>query len=435
MVRRQPSLEEIQGWLTRAQAITGRTTGQGLSEAETIDQIRALEEAKAAMAAAQARLTAHLHATRVRREAAEGVQARRRGAGLGAEVALARGVSPHLGNTHLGVALALSREMPHTLAALTAGQISEWHATILVKETAVLSVEHRAEVDRQLAPHLASAGWGPRRLGNEARRAGYRLDPGSALRRVRGAEADRRVSLRPAPDTMTYLTGFLPVAHGVACKAALTREADTLKAAGDPRTRGQIMADTLVQRLTGQSTATGAGVEIELVMTDKTLLTGSPEPAHLVGYGAIPAETARHLVRTADEAWIRRLFTHPDSGSLVAMDSHRRHFTGQLRHLVVLTNDTCTTPWCDAPVRHADHPRPVRDGGPTSYTNATGLCEACNYTKDLPGWHATMHTRPDGTRILDLTSPTGHSQRSRAPDPPGAPDPITKRIQALLAVA
>ncbi len=431
MASQQPPLEEIQNWLTRAQSIAGQSGGRNLTEAEAIDQIRALEEAKAAMAAAQARLTAYLHATRVRREAAGGIPARRRGAGLGAEVGLARRVSPHQGNTHLGVALALTREMPHTLAALAAGQISEWHATILVKETAVLTAEHRTEVDRQLAPHLTGAGWGARQLANEARRAGYRLDPGSALRRVRGAETDRRVSLRPAPDTMTYLTGFLPVAHGVACKAALTREADNLKAAGDPRNRSQIMADTLVQRITGQATATG--VEIELVMTNQTLLAGSAEPAHLVGYGAIPAETARSLVRAADKAWIRRLFTHPESGALIAMDSRRRRFTGQLRHLLVLTNDTCATPWCDAPVRHADHTHPVRDGGQTSYTNATGLCEACNYTKDLPGWHATVHTRPDGTRILDLTSPTGHRQHSRAPDPPGAPDPITRLLSGLYA--
>ena len=50
---------------------------------------------------------------------------------------------------------------------------------------------------------------------------------------------------------MTYLTGLLPVAQGVAVHAALTRAADTLRATGDPRTRGQIMADTLVARVTG----------------------------------------------------------------------------------------------------------------------------------------------------------------------------------------
>ena len=425
----QPSLEEIQGWLARAQDVTG----SGLGEAAAIDQVRALEEVKAAAAAAQARLTAHLHAERTRREAAEGVPARKRGAGLGAEVALARRVSPHQGNRHLGVALALTREMPATMAALSSGQISEWRATIMVKETAVLTVEHRAEVDRQLAPHLTGSGWGDQQLGDQAKRIGYRLDPGSALRRVRGATTDRRVSLRPAPDTMSYLTGHLPVAQGVACQTALTREADTRKAAGDPRSRGQIMADTLVERLTGQTHATGTPVEIELVMTDKTLLAGSEEPAHLVGYGTLPAQSARTLVRDADQAWVRRLFTHPTSGLLVAMDSRRRRFEGQLRHQLVLINDTCATPGCDAPVRHADHPTPVRDGGTTSLDNAAGLCEACNYTKDLPGWTATVHTMSDGTRVLDLVSPTGHRQHSRAPDPPGAPDPVSRLLSALYA--
>ena len=356
---------------------------------------------------------------------------------MGTEVALARRVSPHQGNRHLGVALALTREMPHTLAALTEGRISEWAATLLVRETAVLSVEHRVEVDRHLAPHYGTAGqgsgWGERQLAAEARRVGYRLDPGSAIRRVRGATADRRVTARPAPDAMTYLTGFLPVAQGVACYAALTQAADTARAAGDPRTRAQVMADTLVQRLTGQAHATGTPVEIELVMTDRTLLHGSHEPAVLPGYGTIPAETARELIRDADQAWIRRLYTHPTSGSIVALDTRRRLFTGQRRHQILLTNPTCATPGCDAPARHADHVTPASQGGQTTTTNGAGLCEACNYTKDLPGWHTTLITRSDGTRILDLTTPTGHRHRSRPPDPPGAPDSTTRLLRHLVA--
>ncbi len=434
----QPSLEDLQDWRAHAALLDG----DGLSEAEAIETIRALEELKAAAAAAQARVTTGLYDQRSRREAAANVPARDRCRGLAAEVGLARRVSPHQGNTHLGVALALTREMPHTLAALASGRLSEWAATVLVRETAVLSAEHRAEVDHQLAAQLDDPdgyGWGPRRWGNEARRIGYRLDPGSAIRRTRKAHTDRRVSLRPAPDAMTYLTALLPVAQGVACHAALAREADTVRATGDseqdrgarPRGRGQVMADTLVERLTGQSVATGTPVEVELVMTDTTLFTGAPEPAHVVGYGTIPAEIARSLVHDADRAWIRRLYTHPDSAALVAIDSRRRTFTGQRRHQLILTNDTCATPWCDAPVRHADHPTPVRDGGRTTLTNSAGLCEACNYTKDLPGWTATVHTRSDGTRILDLTSPTGGRQHSRAPDPPGAPDPASRLLHAL----
>jgi hypothetical protein len=233
---------------------------------------------------------------------------------------------------------------------------------------------------------------------------------------------------------MSYLTGHLPVVQGVACWAALAREADSLRASGDSRSRGQIMADTLVERVTGRATATGTPVEVDLITSDKTLFTGAAEPAHLVGYGTIPAEIARGLVRDADRAWIRRLYADPDRGALVSMDSRRRRFTGQRRHQLILINDICATPYCDAPVRHADHPLPVREAGETSGTNGAGLCEACNYTKDLPGWHAVLHTRSDGTRILDLISPTGHRQRGRPPDPPGAPDP-SSRLLRTLAVA
>jgi hypothetical protein len=427
-----PTTEELRYW--RAQTIL--ITGAGLGEAETLDQLRALEELKAATAAAQARLTAHLHTTRVGREAAAGIPAAKRAAGLGAEVALARRVSPHAGNRHLGVALALTREMPHTLAALTTGQISEWAATVLVRETAVLSAGHRAEVDRLLLHPVTGqypgSGWGDRQLANEARRAGYRLDPGSAVRRVRGAETDRRVTLRPAPDTMAYLTALVPVAQGVAAYAALTRAAGTAHADGDPRSRGQIMADTLIERLTGQTKATGTPVEVELIITDQTLFNGSNEPGHLLGYGPIPAELSRRLVDAADRAWLRRLYTHPQTGALVAMDSRRRRFEGQRRHQLILTNDVCATPWCDAPARHADHPTPVKNGGTTTASNGVGLCEACNYTKDHPGWDAILHTRPDGTKILDLTSPTRGHHRSRPPDPPGAPDPLTQLLKRVL---
>jgi len=426
-----PPLKHLQRWVLRA----GQIADGELTEAEVIDRIRALEELKAIAAAEQARLTAHLYAARQSREAAERVPAAKRCAGLGTEIALARRVSPHQGNRHLGVALALTRELPNTFAALAAGEISEWRATLIVRETAVLSAEHRLEVDRQLARHLTGSGWGDRQVANEAKRIGYRLDPGSAIRRVRGAEKDRHVSLRPAPDTMTYLTGFLPVAQGVACKVALMRHADSLKAQGDQRTRAQIMADTLVERLTGQAKATGTPAEVNLVMSDRALFAGSDEPAQIVDFGAIPAELGRRLVREADKAWIRRLYTHPDSGALVAIDSKSRCFRDGIRHQAVLTWDTCAIPGCDGPVRHIDHPTPVKAGGRTSSDNAAGLCEACNYTKDLPGWTAILHTQSDGGKVLHLTSPTGHRHHSRAPDPPGAPDPINQRVRELLSTA
>ncbi len=135
--------------------------------------------------------------------------------------------------------------------------------------------------------------------------------------RLGRAANERRVSIRPAPDTMTYLTALLPVAQGVAAYAALQRCADSRRGAGDPRGRGQIMADELVARIAnvpattpavppsdteiaaGHATALprGTGVEIGLVMTDGALFGTADEPPTLTGYGPIPAEVARQLMR------------------------------------------------------------------------------------------------------------------------------------------
>jgi 5-methylcytosine-specific restriction endonuclease McrA len=172
------------------------------------------------------------------------------------------------------------------------------------------------------------------------------------------------------------------------------------------------------------------------VLTDTTLLsTGTRTrteavevPVQLEGYGPLPAPWVRDCLRgTEAEVWLRRLYTRPDTGQLVAMDSRRRRFTGQLRRFLVLRDQHCRTPWCNAPIRHLDHPHPAREGGPTSADNAQGLCEACNYAKEAPGW-TTTSTRPGSTGRaagpgVETTTPTGHRHRTRPPLPPGPTRP------------
>jgi hypothetical protein len=263
---------------------------------------------------------------------------------------------------------------------------------------------------------------------------------------------------------MTYLTALLPVRDGVAVYAALDAAGATARATGDRRSRGQVMADTLVRRTTtpaaalvSDAAATDPGataVEIHLVVTDDTLLRGGTEPALLTSDPAgsntaadlISAPVARDLVREAATAWVRRLYADPSTGQLVAMESTRRVFDGNLRRMLVLRDQTCRTPWCQAPIRHGDHVRPAAAGGPTSLGNGQGLCERCNHTKALPGWSATVtatagsrgasavdHSGPPGARAghtVRLTTPTGHAYDSTAPpllglSAPPAPRPLT----------
>ncbi len=202
--------------------------------------------------------------------------------------------------------------------------------------------------------------------------------------------------------------------------AALVREADRARGSGDSRGKGQVLADTLIERVTGQGAAADVPVAVEIGMPAETLLGEADTPAHLVGCGPLPAAHVRRFLRDSEAAaWVRRLFVRPDSGQLVAMDSRRRLFGGQLRHFVVLRDEFCRMPWCDAPIRHVDHPVPHRSDGSTRGDNAQGLCEACNYAKEADGWHVQAGVQ-EGRHLLTVTTPTRHRFTSAAPDPPGA---------------
>ena len=101
------------------------------------------------------------------------------------------------------------------------------------------------------------------------------------------------------------------------------------------------------------------------------------------------------------------------------MDSRARLFPPGLRRFIQARDDTCRTPYCDAPIRHLDHIIPWHHNGTTTRNNGAGLCEACNHTKELPGW--SSRPRPGPRHTLDVTTPTGHTYHSTAPPPPGTP--------------
>ncbi|WLQ05282.1 HNH endonuclease [Arthrobacter oryzae] len=399
-----------------------------LDAARFIDEIRTLEDQKSALAARQARLSVAFDQLQRRQQSDAGIPADQLGAGVGAQIALARRESPAKGSRLLGLARALVTEMPRTLAALETGQLNEWRATLLVRETACLSAADRCNVDEELAPDTGTFdGAGDRGIVAAVRTAAYRRDPRSVTQRAAHAATGRHVSLRPAPDTMCYLTALLPVAQGVAVHTALTRQADSLRSDGDQRSRGQIMADGLVERITGTPGGI-TGIEIQLVMTDRTLFQGDGEPARLPGYGVVPGGWARSIIDRGGAApairdqafhtWIRRLYTVPASGELVAMDSRARLFPAGLRRFIEARDDTCRTPYCDAPIRHLDHVVPWHGGGATTQANGAGLCEACNHTKETPGW--ASRARPGPRHTIEVTIPTGHTYFSTAPPLPGA---------------
>ena len=150
---------------------------------ERVDQLDAIERAKAALAAVQARVTdafiaeeevvaaewrarareaadaGDFHAWRAARDegrrhgdetcssAAPAPGSRRERhrdrVRIVAQIALARRVSPSRASLLVRAEKSLVNELPSVLAAMEAGQLSEWRAEIVVRESAVLTSEQR----------------------------------------------------------------------------------------------------------------------------------------------------------------------------------------------------------------------------------------------------------------------------------------------------
>lgn len=117
----------------------------------------------------------------------------KRGRGVASEVALARRDSPSRGGRHVGFAKVLVYEMPHTLAALATGALSEWRATLTVRESACLDVEDSRLLDAEMCSEASALdGLGDARIAAKAKEIAYRLDPHAVVDRAVHAEAERR---------------------------------------------------------------------------------------------------------------------------------------------------------------------------------------------------------------------------------------------------
>ncbi len=133
------------------------------------------------------------------------------------------------------------------------------------------------------------------------------------------------------------------------------------------------------------------------------------------------------------KVWLRRLYTHPQSGALTQVESTRRVFPRGMRRFITTRDQTCRTPWCDAAIRHLDHLHDHARGGRTSLTNGQGLCERCNYLKQTPGW--TTETDPS-RHAAPPPGPGHHPHRTHLPlhrptTPPRTPTTASRTTRDL----
>ncbi len=260
-------------------------------------------------------------------------------------------------------------------------------------------------------------GKGDKCIEADAKAIAYELDPQAVVDRAVRAERERTVTIRPAPDNMTHVTLLLPMVQGVSVYASLKRAADTTF---DGRGRGQVMADTAYERITGQPADVPTPIAVNLVLTDETLLGGATTPAHVPGYGPVPAAIACRLAgdAIADErskATLRRLYRHPSPALWSPWNRGRGCsplvWRGSSRSGTTPVEPRIATPRSGTPTT----PHPTRTAVPPPPPTASARARPATTPRKHPGWR--VHTiEAEGQRhTAEYVTPTGAHHESHAP--------------------
>jgi hypothetical protein len=374
-----------------AAAALRRLAAPGVEPEVLLDCIDALERSTAALAGEKAAAIARFMDVEPRRYPT-GIPDGMKSAEAQLEMLLK--LSPTATTNLVGRSMQLE-QLPRTLAALRAGEISEAAAHAIADETAHLDGEHKRAVEDRLFPDAGTHT--PPRLRREARRAMAEIDP-ALLKQRHAAERKRRdVQLSPGKFGMARLSAYLTADAATAIYAVIRGHAKTLRT--DGRSFEERKADALAELILNPKKRPKPRIttQIRVVVPAGTALGLTDDAAHLAGYGPIPADMARDLA--ANGTW-RRLLTDPVSGEALDYGTTRYRPTAPLTERVVARAGDCDAPGClmpahDCDLDHVVPHRPDGTGGPTSEDNLRPRCQHHHDVKGLPGW--TVANNPDGT--------------------------------------
>ena len=440
------------------------------SEAQTAELtsiVAAVQQADAALAAAEAaRIRALARAGELARELAMGKPSRVREhdmalRSVAATIGVPARVSDRSMQRQIGDAERLAERYPGTLEARAQGEITRQHVYAIQDAAADLPDEVIPAFEAEALDRCRRDTVG--RVKAELEILAQRMHPRSFVERHASARERRDITTRALPDGMSslLLVAPTPVIAGIddrmnqmttvvidvrnAAKAAVGSPADDdarIPAdilATDIRTRAQIRADIAADiLLTGSPfadpTVTGDGpgtlgairAKIQVVVPALSLLkpdgdeNGHAEPADLVGYSPIDAETARAIAEACD-TWWERLVTHPVTGAVLHTDGYQR--TAAIDRYLRARDRHCRFPGCRLPAIRCevDHTIDYALGGKTDVCNLAHLCQRHHSMKQFAGWKVKQL---DGG-ILEWTSPVGTTYTDYPPTPGVhfAPDP------------
>lgn len=352
---------------------------------------------------------------------------------------------------------------PRVWQAQGAGRITAAHARAIMDAGDHLSSARDRDAYAEQMVGFAE-GQAVGRVGRMARRLAERMQSRSIDDRHRDAQRERRVWVADAPDGMAKLGLFGPAAlvHGVFDRLTAlaknvqdgTAGADAAEddsaapggypgegfglrpdgTAGEPgpaprrdgRTMDQLRCDIALDLLlAGIPTGHGVGDpardlgavrgQVSVTIPIFTLLGLDSTPAELNGCTPIDAATARRLAAVAP-GW-DRVFTHPETGEVLAVDRYRP--TAQMRRMLHVRDQRCRFPGCGIPAIDCDidHTQDAALGGPTGIDNLGDVCRRHHVLKHATPWHVEQL----GGGVLAWTSPTGRVYL----DTPPAPNTLT----------
>jgi hypothetical protein len=324
------------------------------------------------------------------------------------DVATALRLSPTTAQNRIDVARVLVGHLPNTISALSTGEISVAHATVIARETATairngLSEESIFRVEQTALAHAEFHT--PGQVASKVKTTIAKLAPEEFEEIVDRARDSRRVSCYPEADGMATVIAILPAEDAQTVMKSI--EAFILKRNSEDAPEWSVLsadmkrADALTY-IASQALSTLADevqphrrpITISVAIDLPTLMGLAENPGQLAGYGAIPASVARRLA--ADGNW-QRFVSDPTTGNL--LDFGREKYTPpqELIDYLLARDRVCRFPGCRRTGQSSDidHAQSWETGGETNPANLGLLCRRHHRMKTHGGWN--LESNPDGS--------------------------------------
>jgi hypothetical protein len=334
------------------------------------------------------------------------------------DIATALRLSPTTAQNRIDVARVLVGHLPNTISALSTGEISAAHATVIARETATaikngLSEEAVFRVEQTALAHAEFHT--PGQVASKVKTTIAKLAPEEFEEIVDRARDSRRVSCYPEADGMATVVAILPAEDAQTVMKSI--EAFILKKDSEDAAEWSILTADMKRAdaftaIASEALASMADdvrphrrpITISVAIDLATLMGLAENPGQLAGYGAIPASVARRLA--ADGNW-QRFISDPTTGNL--LDFGREKYTPpqELVDFLLARDRICRFPGCRRTGQSSDidHANSWESGGETNPANLGLLCRRHHRMKTHGGW--SLESNPDGSCLWK--SPKGKS--------------------------